>query len=192
MLAIPSWLISDKGDREALALADRHYTRRAKGSSQFCRNGQNLVFVTSCARAAWVTFRPTPGKATRQDGLDAWECALFRNEGAGLSSHLIREAVYLTVALWGVFPRDGLFTYVKPEAVQTEIPGYCFRRAGWVRWGSAADGKPRLRAPRPVDEDVPHWRNWDWKGDRGGKLRRLLDPTYRGPKRRSRVFEEAA
>jgi hypothetical protein len=169
----PRWTITDKGDQDVRALADGHYSRQTPGSRQFCRNGQNLVFVTADNTAAWVTFRPTPGKAKRQDNLDAWECSLFRNTGPILSSDLVAEAVALSIALWGDPPRDGVITYVKPEAIRSVNPGYCFKRAGWVTAGKARDGKPMLRAPIP--DLVPHWSFWSWKGERGGKLRRELE-----------------
>ncbi len=173
------WLISDKGDPIARALADRHYTRQTPGAKGFCRNGQNLVFVSVDSQAAWVTFRPTPGVAVRLDGLDVWECTLFRNEGSVLSSLLIREAVQLTWALWGIPPSGGIITYVKPEAIKTEIPGYCFRRAGWRRIGAARDGKPMLRAPSI--EVVPPLTSWHWRGHRGGLLRRQLEQANKYP-----------
>lgn len=178
---MPYWEITDKGDPDARALVDGeatpwwpqpHYSRQTPGAKQFTRNGQNLVFITADCLAVWVTFRPTPGKAVRPDGLDGYECALFRNESGLLSSTLIREATELTWALWGPPGVDGLFTFIKPEAVRTEIPGYCYRRAGWHRVGNARDGKPRLRAPKPVY--VRLWDAWPWHGTRGGKLRVTL------------------
>lgn len=62
-----NWLITDKGDQDVRLLADEHYTRQTPGALSFTRNGQNLVFVTPDLLAGWVTFRPTPGKAQRQD-----------------------------------------------------------------------------------------------------------------------------
>lgn len=182
-----NWLITDKGDDRARALVDGetttglpHYSRQTPGSRLFTRNGQNLVFMTADCLAVWVTFRPTPGRATRPDGLAAWECAVFRNEdryrasGARLlSSALIREAVALTWALWGEAPRDGLITFVKPACVASGLPGYCFRRAGWKRTGYSSDGKPRFTAPCP--REIPHWSTWSWHGPRGGLLRRTLE-----------------
>lgn len=175
-----NWLITDKGDPAALALVDGesvgghpHYSRQSPGSRQFTRNGQNLVFITGDSLAVWVTFRPTPGKAKRTDGLEAWECALFRNEGPILSSALIREAVLLSVALWGPIPKDGFITFVRPDKVKSGLAGYCYRRAGWRRVGQAKDGKPLFRAPRPTS--APHWSEWKFAIGRGGRLRRSLD-----------------
>lgn len=168
-----NWLITDKGDQDVRLLADEHYTRQTPGALSFTRNGQNLVFVTPDLLAGWVTFRPTPGKAQRQDGLDAWECALFRNTGPIRSSKLIREAVLLSCALWGELPPDGLITYVRPSCVKTTIPGYCYRCAGWRRVGYSSDGKPMFRAPRPAS--IPSLDDWRWRGGRGGKLRRYIE-----------------
>ena len=174
------WLITDKGDPDARRLVDGeftngipHYSRQTPGARMFTRNGQNLVFITPDALAVWVTFRPTPGKAVRSDKLEAWECALFRNEGPYLSSELIREAVELSWSLWGIPPKDGIITFVKPSAVQSQIPGYCYKRAGWRRVGYSSDGKPRFKSPRP--KIVRHWTEWGFKDTRGGKLRLQLE-----------------
>lgn len=175
------WQITDKGDRDVRLLADRHYTRPPPGARGFCRNGQNLVFVTGCGKAGWVTFRPTPGKATRPDGLAAWECALFRNESVYRSSDLIREATALTFALWGFPPPDGLITFVKPERVRTTLEldgvvGYCYRRAARRRVGySGSNALPLFRAPRPVV--IEDWSRWGFRGGRGGKLRGILESS---------------
>lgn len=180
------WLITDKGDQDVRVLADRHYSRQTVGDRQFARNGQNLVFITADSKAAWITFRPTAGKAVRKDGLDAWECALFRNEGPVKASILIREAVELSIALWGPWPIDGLLTYVKPECVKTEIPGYCFIRAGWKKrrgadgeYRTASDGKPMFWAPHPKRNCFELFAarlagEWAWKTGRGGRLREFF------------------
>ena len=169
------WLITDKGDLDAKALAECHYTRQTPNARSFTRNGQNLVFITNDCKACWVTFRPTPGKAKRSDDLDAWECTLFRNVGSVLSSILIKEAVKLSWALWGnIPPTDGIITFVKPECIKSDLPGYCFRRAGWKHKGNAKDGKPRFKAPKPKIDF--QWKDWQWKESRGGKLR--LDLEY--------------
>jgi len=178
-----NWLITDKGDPEARNIVDGvgfdgkpHYSRQTPGAAMFTRNGQNLVFITRDKLAAWVTWRPTPGKAVRKDGLNAWENALFCNRGELLSSSLIREATELSCAIWGPFPPDGFITYIKSDAVKTEIKGYCYRRAGWRRVGASKDGKPMLRAPRP--KSIGHWSNWEWNGERGGKLRNYLEARF--------------
>lgn len=199
------WLITDRGDQDVRRLIDGettgtapHYSRQSPGHPQYTRNGDSTVFVTADLRAAWISFRPTPGKATRSDGLEAWECALFRNEGALLSSTLIIEAVALTDALWGVRPSDGMITFIKPEAVRSSHlkrrgepfarpPGYCYRMAGWFappckrpkcadkpeHEAHSGDGKPLLRAPDATE--IADWHLWRFKNDRGGRLRQRLE-----------------
>lgn len=173
------WLITDRGDEDVRRIIDGvgfngvpHYSRQTPGDRRFTRNGQNLIFVTADARAAWITFRPTEGKAERQDKLQAWECALFRNEGPHLSSRLIREAALLTFAIWGPPPRDGLITFVRADRVRSTNPGCCYLKAGWERDGVSSKGYLRFRAPVVVP---PALSLWSWKGARGGKLRRELE-----------------
>jgi hypothetical protein len=86
---LPIWERRTKGDPAVISLADRHYSRRRYGTSGVPVGppGRLLVFLTPCERALWITHWPDPRYAF--DGLDAWRCVLFRNEGAGLSSDLI-------------------------------------------------------------------------------------------------------
>jgi hypothetical protein len=180
------WLVTDKGDSDARALVDGtsvgkapHYSRQKPGAKLFTRNGQNLVFMTEDKLAVWVTFRPAPGKAVRPDGMDAWECTMFRNEGPWRSSDLVREAVELSVALWGPVPKDGFITFVKSESVGrgtiNHIPGYCYRRAGWKHRGQSSDGKPRFVAP--IQKSCRPFNAWGWKAGRGGKLRLAIEAS---------------
>lgn len=161
------WMVTHKGDRACRALADRHYSRQKPGTTSWTRNGQNLVLVLPDETAVWALHRPKPGKANRTDGRDAWECVIFRNESDLLSSRLIRQAVEVCRMLafgyfgcrgeierWGRVPKDGLVTYVDPSKVATEVPGWCFRCAGWRRVGYARDGKPLFRAPLPPPSEV--------------------------------------
>src|SRR5690554_2720310 len=107
------WIVTNKGDAACLALADRHYSRQQPGTKQFTRPGTNLVLRTSLGDAMWVSWK---SKYNRKDGYDAWECSHFRNESVHLSSELIRQAIYATIAEWGTdFPKDGLITYVNEQ-----------------------------------------------------------------------------
>lgn len=47
--------------------------------------------------AGWITLHTD----YPDDGLDAWRCTMFRNEGTILSSALILDAMALTATLWG-------------------------------------------------------------------------------------------
>lgn len=125
------WQRRHKSDGAALALADRHYSRKRVGSNQLGPPGRKLVLVTADERAIWVTHYPNPELSL--DKLDVWRCVMFRNEGAGLSSELILEAMRATYDAWGDPPARGWATWVDSAKVRSENPGYCFLRAGWTR-----------------------------------------------------------
>lgn len=140
------WRKIDKGDRRALALADRHYTRQTPGSNQFCRPGRNLVLLGQDAQALWVTWH-----GIRDDGWDAWECTMFRNESPYISSHLIMLAIGITLDEWGEPPKDGVITYVGKH-----LKGGCFHAAGFAKAGQSKSGKQCLqlrtgRFPPPLE-----------------------------------------
>lgn len=150
--AVAQWMESHKGHPRLIEFADRHYTRQQPGANQCCRPGVNLVFLLSDGSAAWVVWRPIP-EVGRKDWLEAWECTLFRNEGARRSSDLVAEATALTFRKWGWPPRDGLITAVGVEQTarrrsRMNAPGHCFRMAGWTQW-DFRDGRVWLKAPHP-------------------------------------------
>lgn len=129
----PPWQVRNRFDAAAAALADRHYSRE-KRSPQVGGPGYVLVLVTPCERAVWISKRHSPDTTSARvlaDGLDAFRCGMFRNEGAGVSSVLIAAAVELTERRWGEPPPDGWTTYVDRSKVASRNPGYCFKLAGW-------------------------------------------------------------
>jgi hypothetical protein len=140
------WQVRNRFDAAAVVLAKRHYSRRKDGGDQLGGPGRVLVLVSPCERALWVTRCNTDrGNA---DGLDCYRCMYFRNEGAGLSSTLIRDAMELTERLWGPPPPDGWVTWVDASKVASANPGYCFKLAGWQLDSSWKRGRMiRLRAP---------------------------------------------
>jgi len=126
------WEVAHKSHPAALALADRHYSRRKPGSNQIGPPGRKLVLVSPAGDALWLSHWPNAELGL--DGLDAYRCSIFRNEGPVLSSDLILAAMDLTVRLWGPTPRDGWVTWVDRAKVRaTTNPGYCFLVAGWWR-----------------------------------------------------------
>lgn len=143
-----AWIVTNKGDQECRRLADRHYSRQKIGSRQFCRPGRNLVLKTEGADAVWVTW-----SGIRDDGIDAWECTIFRNESTHLSSALIREAIELTLREWGQPPPDGIITYVDQTKVRSVNPGFCFLKAGWRKSGRSKR-RNLLRLVAPLPEEV--------------------------------------
>lgn len=168
------WQLSGSSDRRALELVDGtgpwtghgpHYSRRTPGSKTFTGVGQEIVLVHPTG-AVWAVVRgrvPAPrgsGASRGRTGETAptryvWRCNMFRNLGDERASDLIRSAVEMTVREWlkryGEVPAETLQTEVKPTAVKSEIPGYCYRRAGWVKWREAR-GLVILRCPRPQIE----------------------------------------
>jgi len=78
---------------------------------------------------------------------------LFRNEGAGLSSQLIREAVAITRGCWPVMPARGMVTFVDPTKVRHKRdPGRCYLRAGFRRVGMTPKGLIVLQL---LPQDMP-------------------------------------
>lgn len=127
-----TWIKVRDGKPTASAMFDRHYSRNpaARGHARIAGPGRKMVLMTPCARALFVwrqfqTKDPTAGPTDIN-------CAIFRNEGAGLSSDLIREAMDLA---WQRWPGERLYTYVNPRRVRSANPGYCFLMAGWRRCG---------------------------------------------------------
>lgn len=126
------WVPVRDGQATAASLYDRHYSRspKARGHPRIAGPGEKVVLLTPCARAlfVWRVFQSKDPTANAGD----INCAIFRNEGAGLASDLIRAAMELAWERWG--PRR-LYTYVNPRRVRSANPGYCFLQAGWRRCG---------------------------------------------------------
>jgi hypothetical protein len=126
------------------------------------------VLLTADRKALWVsTFQPF----VKHGFIGVWECAMFRNEGAGLSSTLIREAVAATRWKWGALPPRGFLTSVDAGKVRHKRdPGRCFIRAGFDRAGESKSGKLWLLMPpdRFPDADAPI----------GGMVEQLIPQTF--------------
>lgn len=69
-----------------------------------------------------------PKAEYRMDGMDGYNCAIFRNESARRSSDIILEAERMAVNKWGP---NLAYTYVDPRKIESVNPGYCFKCAGW-------------------------------------------------------------
>ena len=137
------WVKIRDGNRYALDLYKRHYSRRKYADGRnvklFVGPGEKLVLMTQCGRAlfVWRKFR----NMDNQQGIN---CAVFRNESDLLSSDLIREAEKLAWAKW---PNERLYTYVNPRKVKSRNPGYCFKIAGWKVCGQTKRGLIVLEKP---------------------------------------------
>lgn len=134
------WRLSWRADPAAAAIADRHYNRQKIGSAQFVPPGRCLVLLAKDRSALWVTSWPF-AEYVKHAWAGAWVNSLFRNEGSHLSSDLIRWAVAHTRAEWPDVPALGIVSFV--DAAQTEdkeVPGWCYRRAGWSHVGFTESG----------------------------------------------------
>ena len=127
-------MVTHQYDSRGAKLADQHYSRQKKGSKKFSPPGRKLVLITEDGKAAWVTLCPE-AQYVHRDYADAWICTIFRNDGDLLSSQLIKEAIAITLWKYGTPPESGMITMVDPKKVQSEIPGYCFKRAKFKHVG---------------------------------------------------------
>ncbi len=149
LLPTSVWIEIKDGDDHARSVFDRHYSRNpamirqpAVGAAKLMMGpGEKLMLTTPCRRAifAWRNFKDDSG----QEGVN---CAIFRNEGAGLSSWLILEAERLAIARWG---KVRFYTYVDPRKVASPNPGYCFKCAGWRLVGITKKRKFLIFAKEP-------------------------------------------
>ncbi len=150
-----TWRRVLRTDASARALADRHYSRQTVGAAEFMSSGRTLVLLTPCARAVWGAIENhAPGSTELR-----WRVSIFRNEGAGLSSELIRAATSRTFAWWrmhyGAIPAAPLRTEIDRGRVRSKRdPGYCFLCAGW-RVVGVTDGASKGRASLVVLEAPP-------------------------------------
>jgi hypothetical protein len=137
------WRISHRFDPECLPMADRHYNRRKIGSPQFVPPGR--CFVLKAPRALWVTSWPF-AQYVKHAWPGAWVNSLFRNEGGGVASEMIRGAIARTRANWPTPPDLGMVTFVDPKHVKptvrrgVAIYGYCYLMAGFRHVGFTKGG----------------------------------------------------
>jgi len=137
-----TWVAALDGNDTARALFDRHYSRYhykdGRKPALFVGPGEKLVLLTPCARGLFVWRKFRSADAGGQSGVN---CVVFRNEGAGLSSDLIRAAERVA---WQRWPGERLYTYVNPKAVTSNNPGWCFMAAGWKRCGITKERRYRI------------------------------------------------
>ena len=153
------WEKSNRGDQRARELADRHYNRQKPGAPQFVPPGRCCVLYAENenGRAFWVTSYPY-AEYVHHAWAGAWVCSAFRNEGAGIASEMIREAVAATRAPFGEPPELGMITFidarkVKPTKVHgRDTWGYTYIKAGFKPVGKTKGG---LLAFQLLPEDMP-------------------------------------
>lgn len=125
------WRLTTKGDPEAVALYDRHYSRRPSSRGGLVA-GPGRCLTLLRPKALWVSHYQRP-ELVKHAWPGAWTCTVFRNESPELSSKLILEAVAVTRHEWGDPPVRGLVTFVNARAVRSTNPGFCFLQAGFER-----------------------------------------------------------
>lgn len=137
------WVLSNRADKRALPLADRHYNRQKIGSPQFVPPGRCLVLLVPDS-ALWVTSWPY-AQYVRHAWAGAWVNSLFRRENGPLASDMIRDAIAITRSIW-LPPELGMVTFVDPKHVVPKrvrgqtIYGYCYMRAGFRHVGFTKGG----------------------------------------------------
>lgn len=120
-------IVSRDGDPELRRLADRHYSRKSVGAALFVGPGRKVVLRNP--EGTWVfVWR---NAILREDGQTGWECTIFRNESARLSSEIILECEH--------YVSGRKFTYVDAKKIRSANPGYCFLMAGYKRAGKSKD-----------------------------------------------------
>jgi len=132
-------IVTSQYDQECRVLADRHYSRRTIGASQFCYSGRKLVLRNGEGSVLFVWM--FPDEAMRMDGQAGYNCAIFRNESTRRSSEIILEAEKLAFEKWGA---NRMFTYIDPRKVKSSNPGCCFKMAGWHFSAISKKGKHLL------------------------------------------------
>jgi hypothetical protein len=151
-----NWRLSHRAEPSARAIADRHYNRQKPGTPQFVPPGRCFVLMATSGPALWVSSWPF-AEYVKHEWAGAWVCSAFRNEGAGLSSDLIREAVAATRWHWGDPPDLGFITFVSTAHVRRKRDwGRCYRKAGWEPCGFTKGGLVALRLhPHAMPEPCP-------------------------------------
>lgn len=135
------WSLSNCGAWPVRVFAAPHYSRKNPDSSKVGGPGFQLVLTSGDpVRAVWMTTRTLP-EFTKHAWPGAWNNSLFRNDGAGLSSELIRSAIAVTRHEWGEPPEQGLITFVDAGKIRHKRdPGRCYLRAGFRLIGTTAGG----------------------------------------------------
>jgi len=169
------WTQSYCGEPAAVRFARRHYSSRGDPTRDLAGKvggpGRQLVLIIGDPlRALWITTWQDAA-VTDHAWKGAWNCSLFRSEGAGVASELIREAVAATRWRWPQVPGLGMITFidrskVKPIRVRgVETWGYCYSKAGFVREVDTKGGLMTVRLPpermpparAPIGSQVGLW-----------------------------------
>lgn len=143
------WMHIKDGDATARTIFDRHYSRYFYADGRkpklFVGPGEKMVLLRADARALCVWRKFISG-----DGQQGVNCAIYRNEGGGVASELLREAMEMA---WERWPGQRFYTYVDPRKVphtmerSRPVWGWCFYKAGWRFFGLTGRGLHILEHP---------------------------------------------
>lgn len=152
------WRLSNRADPRAREIADRHYNRQKIGAPQFVPPGRCVVLFaeTESGKALWVTSWPY-ARYVKHAWAGAWICSIFRNEGAGKASDLIREAIILTREAYGTPPDLGMVTFLDRSRVRPiKVRGVPTWGSTWARCGfrHVGETKAGLMAWQLLPEDM--------------------------------------
>lgn len=139
------WQLSHRADPKAAAIADRHYNRQKIGSPQFVPPGRCMVLYaeTPTGKAFWVTSWPF-AEYVKHEWAGAWVCSAFRNEGAGVSSDMIRDALAATRFTYGDPPELGLISFIDERKVRpTVVRGKNVWGWTWLKAGARVCGRTK-------------------------------------------------
>mgnify|MGYP000287596614 FL=1 len=153
------WHTSHRADPFSREIADRHYNRQKIGSPQFVPPGSCAVFKaeTATGRAFWVTSAPF-AQYVRHAWAGAWVCSAFRNEGAGVASELIWDALAASRAALGTPPALGLVTFINRRCVRpVKVRGVETWGRTWTRRGFRYVGETKggLMVLQILPADMP-------------------------------------
>lgn len=139
------WRKAHRFDKQACALADRHYSRQKIGSPQMMPPGSCRVLVATNGKAVFGLSFPK-AEYVRHAWPGAWVVSIFRNEEAGpLASSMLREALAIMQTEYDV-PLLGCVSFVDPRKVRGVkergelVKGFCFKRAGFRAVGETKGG----------------------------------------------------
>lgn len=142
------WQASHRAELRSRLIADRHYNRQKVGSPQFVPPGRCLVLYakTETGQAFWVTSFPFV-RYVKHAWAGAWVCSAFRNEGAGVASEMIVDALRATRYHFGRPPAGlGMITFVDEKKVRPtqvrgkDVWGWTFLKAGFRAVGKTKGG----------------------------------------------------
>jgi hypothetical protein len=152
------WRLGHQYDPEALAMANRHYSRVSPSSPKFMPPGRPVVLVAVDAAALWACSWPKAEMVNRAFP-GAWLNTHFRRESGPPASVMIRSAVAVTRSVWGDPPDDGLITLIDREKVRPtkvrgrDVWGWTYLKAGFVPAGETK--KRRLLILRLLPDAMP-------------------------------------